>query len=154
MTALRRRGQRGQGLVEIALVLPVFLLLLMGLFDFGRLIYAFNTVSEAARNGSRVAIVNQTVSEICLVAAGRATALGLPPTCAANASAVGVYVTPSSGNPARGCTTINCVQSVKVTYQFRLITPIISTITGPIDVSSTSQVPVESVCFNNSCPQP
>lgn len=145
------RRDKGQSLVEVALALPVFLLLLMALFDFGRVIYAYNTVSEAARNGARVAIVNQTYADICQVAAGRAVALGLPTTCALSATVVGVYVL-----PATRCSEINCIQSVKVTYQFDAITPLIGTVVGPITVSSTSKVPVERVCYNagGSCPKP
>jgi len=155
MTSLERR-QRGQSLTEFALLLPVLLLILMGILDFGRVVFAYNSVSEAARNGSRVAIVNQTLSDICLVAAGRASGLGLPTTCAANGNAgtVGVWVTNAATGTAVSCTAINCLQKVKVTYQFRPITPIIGNFIGPINLTSTSTVPVESLCKNNSCPQP
>jgi Flp pilus assembly protein TadG len=138
MSGLTARRDRGQALVEVALIVPVFLLLLMALFDFGRAVYAYNTVSEAARNGARVAIVNQTSSDICGTAAGRAVALGLPTACVAGGSpTVGVRVTASTGGST--CTKINCVQSVTVTYRFIAITPIVSTIIGPITVSSTSR---------------
>ena len=145
-----RSPSRGQALVEFALVFPVLLLILMGLFDFGRAIVAYNTISEAARNGARVSIVNQTPADICAVAAGRAVGLGLPTTCAANPAAVGIYVSASTGGSS--CTAINCVQSVKATYQFRAITPIIGAFIGPITLSATSSVPVESTCLNASCP--
>lgn len=146
----------GQSLVEFALLLPVVLVIFMGLFDFGRAIFAYNSVSEAARNGARVAIVNQTLGDICLVAASRAVALGLRETCAANGNpgTEGVWVTNAATGTPTSCTAINCRQSVKVTYQFRPITPIIGAILGPINLSSTSTVPVESPCLNNSCPQP
>jgi len=51
------REARGQTLVETALVLPVFLLILFGLIDVGRLIYTNSMVSQAAREGARVAAV-------------------------------------------------------------------------------------------------
>ena len=56
------RRERGQSLVEFALVLPVLLLFIFGIVDAGRLIYTYNTVSNAARDGARVAIVNQSTS--------------------------------------------------------------------------------------------
>jgi Flp pilus assembly protein TadG len=59
----RRPGggrSRGQSLVETALILPVFLLLLMLLFDFGRVIYAQNTITADAREGVRRGIVSAT----------------------------------------------------------------------------------------------
>ena len=152
----RRDESRGQSLVEFALILPVLLLILMGLFDLGRAVFAYNSVSEAARNGSRVAIVNQTLSDICSVAAQRAVGLGLPTTCAANGNAgtVGVWVTKEPAGTAVSCAAVNCLQKVKVTYQFRPITPIIGAILGPINLTSASTVPVENLCVSNSCPQP
>ena len=55
----RRRARRGRGqtLVEFALVLPVFLLLVFGLIDMGRFVYLSSTLSQAAREGARVAAV-------------------------------------------------------------------------------------------------
>ena len=47
IVARGRRGTRGQGLVEFALVLPVFLVLLLALFDTGRVLYAQNTITQA-----------------------------------------------------------------------------------------------------------
>jgi Flp pilus assembly protein TadG len=50
-----RRRTRGQSLVEFALVLPLFLLILCGIMDFGFLLYSRMTVINAAREGARVA---------------------------------------------------------------------------------------------------
>jgi Flp pilus assembly protein TadG len=56
---LRRNGrQPGQALVEFALVLPLFVLFLLVVFDFGRGIYVYNGLSEAAREIARTTIVN------------------------------------------------------------------------------------------------
>ena len=54
MSAQRDRS-RGQGLVEFALVLPVFLVLIFGILDGGRAVFAYNQMTQAARNVSRVA---------------------------------------------------------------------------------------------------
>jgi Flp pilus assembly protein TadG len=48
---------RGQSLVETALILPVFLLVLFGLIDGGRFIYTGSVMSQAAREGARLAAV-------------------------------------------------------------------------------------------------
>jgi Flp pilus assembly protein TadG len=55
---IRARRQGGQSLVEFALVIPVFLLILMGVVDFGMAIYKFNGVSQAAREIARVTSVH------------------------------------------------------------------------------------------------
>jgi Flp pilus assembly protein TadG len=53
-----RRGSRtrGQSLVEFAVVLPVFLLILSGILDFGFLLYSRMSVISATREGARVAV--------------------------------------------------------------------------------------------------
>jgi Flp pilus assembly protein TadG len=53
---MRRRAGRGQALVEFAVTAPVFLMLLMGTVDFGRVIYYYVTIDQAATEGARVAI--------------------------------------------------------------------------------------------------
>lgn len=62
MRARRRsRAQRGQSLVEFAIVLPVFLLVLFGLIDFTRLLFTYISVVNGARELSRgVAISSRT----------------------------------------------------------------------------------------------
>ena len=58
---LRRRHPTspGQALVEFALVLPIFLLLLFGLIDVGRLVYVSNAFNQAAREAARYGSVEQ-----------------------------------------------------------------------------------------------
>lgn len=56
-TTMRKRRAQGQSLVEFALVLPLFLLLLFGVVDAGRLVYLNTVVSQAAREGTRLAAV-------------------------------------------------------------------------------------------------
>ncbi len=50
-------GSRGQALVEFALVLPLFLLIVFGTIDVGRFVYAHSTLSQAAREGARLGAV-------------------------------------------------------------------------------------------------
>lgn len=57
-----RRDSRGQALVEFALILPVLLLLLVGIFDLGRAVLASGTLTAAVREGTRYAIVHGTLS--------------------------------------------------------------------------------------------
>ena len=52
------RGERGQSLVEFALILPILLILLVGLFDLGRAVMLSETLNAAVREGTRHAIVN------------------------------------------------------------------------------------------------
>ena len=47
-------NKKGQSLVEFALVLPLFVLLIVGVFDLGRAFFAYIAISNAAREGTRV----------------------------------------------------------------------------------------------------
>jgi Flp pilus assembly protein TadG len=51
------RDWRGQSLVEFALILPVLVLLSMALLDFGRVVFAQNTITSDAREGARLGSV-------------------------------------------------------------------------------------------------
>lgn len=53
-----RRLGRGQALVEFALVAPIFFLLIFAIIDFGRYVYYVQVVNNAAREGTRYAIVH------------------------------------------------------------------------------------------------
>lgn len=62
MSTTRRGINAGQALVEFALAIIVFLMLLMAIFDFGRGIYINNGLSQAAREVARAASVDQGTS--------------------------------------------------------------------------------------------
>lgn len=57
MTGRLKRRSDGQTLVEFALVLPIILLVVVGVFDAGRAVYTTSTLSQAAREGARLAAV-------------------------------------------------------------------------------------------------
>lgn len=55
--------QRGATLVEFSLVLIVFLMFLLGVLDFARLLYTWNVTNEATRAGARYAVVCATPAD-------------------------------------------------------------------------------------------
>ena len=163
-----RRGRiparrRGQALVEFALVFPLLMLILMGVVDLGRGIYAFNAVANAAREGGRTAIVNQNASDIRNRAAAQATALGIPTTapssCAGGAPAgpAGICVSFLMPDLTTDCSSTlapGCVAVVTVKYTFTPITPVIGNLIGSIPLLSTTKQTIESVCTGSGCPIP
>ena len=52
-----RRDERGQAVVELALTLPLLLLMVMGMFDFGVMFQRYEIVTNAAREGARVGVL-------------------------------------------------------------------------------------------------
>lgn len=53
----RFRDERGQELIEFALVLPLLLLIVLGILDFGFLFQRYEVVTNAAREGARVRVL-------------------------------------------------------------------------------------------------
>jgi hypothetical protein len=72
--------ERGQSLVEMALVLPLLLLLLAGIIDFGRAYNNYIIITNAAREGARFASRFPCKEPRIIDAVGReATDSGVPP---------------------------------------------------------------------------
>ena len=122
----RHERSRGQALVEFALILPIFILLTAGIFDGARAVYAYNTIANAARQGARVAIVNQDQTDIRDTTIQAGVALGL-----ANSN---VSLVP--------CATYGCEYTVTVTYVFVPVVPGLNAIFNPT-LTSTVAMPVE-----------
>lgn len=51
------RNERGQAIVEFALTLPLLLLIVLGIFDFGLMFQKYEVVTNAAREGGRVGVL-------------------------------------------------------------------------------------------------
>ena len=58
---MRRRlsSQKGASMVEFALVLPILLLILLGMIEFGIILYNQQVITNASREGCRAGIVSQ-----------------------------------------------------------------------------------------------
>lgn len=55
----RRHRSRGQALAEFALAVPIFAILLFGIIDVARMVYAQNTLNNAAREAARAISVTR-----------------------------------------------------------------------------------------------
>ena len=108
-----RQHQRGQNLVELALVLPVFMLFLLGILDLGRLLYAADVVANCAREGARYGRVSPD-DPAAIITVVENAAVGLDPT----------HLTATVSHPTE--TTLR----VDVDYTFHLITPLIAGVLG------------------------
>nr|HID13799.1 pilus assembly protein [Anaerolineae bacterium] len=59
----RTQKEKGQSLIEFALLLPVLLIVLAGVLDLGRLYYAYVAVSDAAAEGAAYAAIHPDDTE-------------------------------------------------------------------------------------------
>lgn len=149
-----RRRSRGQSLVETALVLPIFLLLLMSLFDIGRVVYAQHTITQDSREASRKGQVSPLYTTD-QYAAIRSAALVMSPGVAltaanitglagTNCNTVAVTPAPPQDSPTTTCFYPDGITSgnrvvVNITVTVPVITPILSQlIGGNLTVTATS----------------
>ncbi len=165
----RRARRRGQGLVEFALVIVPFLMLLFGVIDAGRLVYLNSTLSQAAREGARLGAVEAGwlppafQDSTCNLANGAVcpadvATLRTHITAAANrmmapfGSVANVYTScdPASGTPPTGTwTSTTCAThstrdliSVRTTSTFTPITPIVGNILGNVLLSGSATMSI------------
>lgn len=59
----RLKNQRGAALIETAITLPIILLVSVGIFEFGRAFQTWQVLTNAAREGARIAILSDTTDE-------------------------------------------------------------------------------------------
>lgn len=150
---MRRRDDDGQTLVEFALILPIFVLVLVGLFDVGRAVFAYSTVNNAAREAGRVAIVDQTPAHVRQEAAQQAATLGIP------ASAVTIsYRNHDDTGPCPSLTAppVGCLAVIGVPYTYDAATPIVSQLMGTITLTGKTVFPIEAACVEPAaakCPK-
>ena len=148
----RRERSRGQALVEFSLVIPIFLLVLMGLFDLGRAVFSYNTLTNAAREGARMAIVNQDVPTIIQHAKRQSAIVEL------NDPAVSVafYQIASDGtaDTSDPCNlvAVGCLAIVSFEATYVPITPIISNVLfgSGVTFRAESVLSVEYRCPNET----
>ncbi|MGK2851948.1 MAG: TadE/TadG family type IV pilus assembly protein [Candidatus Limnocylindrales bacterium] len=162
----RRRRARGQSLVEFALVLPIFLLLLFGVIDAGRLVYLHTVLSQAAREGARLTSVEASWlaqgHPSCGTAGGpvcpanatvlkadvlTATNRMISPFAAITTSQLYVRCDPSGGAPTGSWTGSSCssnttgsIASVRLESTFTPITPVLSGLIGTLTMSASSSM--------------
>ncbi len=131
----RRVCRRGGTLVEMAIVLPLCMLLLLSIYDFGRLLMMDHLLNNAARSGARLAVTStsslatsniQTQVTNCL--AGQSL----------NSMTIQVYqVDPASGNNlgAWTSTPLGGYIAVEIDGNFQPMVPLFSLIPNPLPMT-------------------
>lgn len=122
-----RRDGKGQALLEFALVLPILLLFILGLFDVGYAVFLQNMLANGAREGARTGVILLN-NNAAITNRVNAVTPGLNPQ---------VTIIPS---PNR---TFNNPITVTVTYTYVPMTPVLGRITGSLLLGSTSTMIVE-----------
>ena len=127
------RDGRGQALVEFALIVPLFVLVTVGIFEGARAIYTYNALSNATREALREAIVHQ--DQAAIEAEANSVLGGL--------SSQTQFIHDLTDCPAPTDPDVPCIYRVELRHQFVpiLLGPIFSpmiTADGAMTVESTN----------------
>src|ERR1700741_3141662 len=63
---ISKRGERGSTMAELTIVAIVFFMLIIGIIEFGRLLYTHNALTDATRRGARYAVLHNSASTACV----------------------------------------------------------------------------------------
>jgi hypothetical protein len=135
-----KKHNTGQSLIEFAIVLPLMLLIIMGVFDLGRSIYYFSAIHNAAREGARYGAVNHCDTAGIKVAAQQ-MAIGLGD--GVEVSDPIKFYTPE-GNPDRIL--------VSVEYEFEAVTPLIGVFLGEDGKVKLASEARQLIEISSACP--
>jgi Flp pilus assembly protein TadG len=143
----RVRSQSGAELVEFALVLPMLLLILAGIIDFGLILQRQQVITNAAREGARLAVLPGYTTGDVQARVTQFVREGINNPAAAPATAVNmVTITPGSG-PAFQAASVQ----VTLSDRFLILGPAVSLVGGgggafgTINLTATTTMRVETV---------
>ena len=152
----------------MAFILPIFLLIFVSLFDLGRAVFVYNTLTNAAREGARLAIVNQDIPSIIARAKSQTAIaeLNVPNVTVNFYQAHEVDGKPEDGADGRPLTpcpqsppvlgqshvAVNCLAVVSFEATYQPITPIVGNLLFKNGVTFTAKsvLPVEFTCPDNT----
>jgi len=116
----RRTDDRGQSLVEFAIILPVLLALVVGIFEFGRAWNVYQVTTNAAREGARLAVISTSTETMVRQVVDDALAR------AALDPDVGTIAIEGVG----GGTGTPAMVSISYPYQFTFLGPVVALLDG------------------------
>lgn len=109
-------SQRGQTLVEFAMVISILFIFILGIFEFSRLFFSFGTMSHGVREAARYAVVNPGAADVAQQAKDRILLIG------GTANVMVIYPDEFNGSPY--CSH-RCRVQVKATSTYVPWTPLI-----------------------------
>ena len=127
-TTVKKNSKRGQSLVEFALIVPILVLLVMGIVEFGRIFMAQQAITNASREGARTGVLpTSSTSDVESTVNTYMTNAGLTGTSSMTCTNVGP-TTPSGS-----------ATSVTVSYSLEILTgTIVPGLGSSVNISHTT----------------
>jgi len=125
------KSQRGQALVETALILPILLILLFGITDMGRVFHAYLSLDHAGREAARVAAVGADDDKIIARIEQATSSL--------NKDKVAHTISPQGKSNRQSGSEV----TITLKYSIELLTPLLSQLVGTIELENKTVMRVE-----------
>ncbi|MCW2838028.1 MAG: pilus assembly protein [Marmoricola sp.] len=146
-----RRDQRGAVAVEFALIVPLLMLLVFGILEFGYMLNRDTIISNASRDGARVASLHGEYQDIMHSITSELAQSGIATTSPTTVISIDCEkVDGTVCNVGGNATKYNTLAGsgatavISVSYRYSWITPVISSIMGTsTTLSQTTQMRVE-----------
>jgi Flp pilus assembly protein TadG len=148
-----RSGSASEGgvvAVEFALVMPLLLILVFGIVEFGVMLNRDMIIGNASRDAARAASLNASYDEVRTSVTSELAQSGIPTTAAT--TTIDICVLPTAATTCTNMTaaayaaaaTSGRTAVVKVTYEHSFLTPIISSFLGDsVSLQQLTQMRVE-----------
>lgn len=124
-------NKKGQSLVELALILPIILLLFLGMVEFSRIFGSYLLITHASREGARLASIGKTDAEVQANVSSKVNIF--------NVSDLQVILIPEDDARITGEDVRVCVK-----YKLQIYAPVISSIvSNPLEMEASTFMRVE-----------
>jgi Flp pilus assembly protein TadG len=124
-------NKKGQSMVEMALILPLIIMLFMGMVEFSRIFGSYLLITHASREGARMASIGRTDEEVRTNVTNKVNIL--------NVSELQIIFTPEDDSRITGEDVRVCVK-----YKLQIYAPVISSIvSNPFEMEANTYMRVE-----------
>jgi Flp pilus assembly protein TadG len=140
MKTRAKAGERGAALLETALALPLILLIAVGIFEFGRAYQTWQILTNAAREGARVAVLPGLPESAPITRAREYLTAGQLPLAAQADIAVTAATVDLGGGATAGASRV----TVSYPFQFIVLQPVArlvvrgSTLGAPLTMTAST----------------
>jgi Flp pilus assembly protein TadG len=140
----RQKNDRGAAMIEMALTLPLLLLLSVGVFEFGRAFQTWQVLTNATREGARVAVLPGTSDDAVSTRVQEYLAAGQLP----SASFSSILITRDVVISIGGTDTSASKVTVNYPFEFMVLQPIAGLVVPGTDVGEPITMSVSATMRN------
>ncbi len=138
----RRSGQRGAAMVELALSFVFFIVVVLTLMEFGRMMWVYSTLAHVTRQTARISVVRGSLYPITPAQIEAVVGVQAPPN-GLDSDVMGVY-SYWNDDPAPASIERGDFLELTLTYPFQFVTGQLVAPNSSVELSSTTRMVVSN----------